>query len=125
MTEQRYPPGWDQYRTERLIDRYDSLSEDEQMTEDEDYQAEANRAMEQRWADVERRVGFQESIWKWIRILIYFSFAWLLIPALAFRIGWHREWIGLLLPIWGWLSFIVGYRLEQWINEIWKHERSL
>ena len=35
MTEQRFPPGWDQDRVKRLIAYYDSLSEEEQIAEDE------------------------------------------------------------------------------------------
>jgi len=35
MTEQRYPRGWDQDRVKRLIAHYNSLSEEEQVAEDE------------------------------------------------------------------------------------------
>ena len=35
MTEQRFPPGWDVDRVKRLIAYYDSLSEEEQIAEDE------------------------------------------------------------------------------------------
>jgi hypothetical protein len=35
MSEQHYPPGWDQDRVRRLIAHYDSLTEEEQVAEDE------------------------------------------------------------------------------------------
>ena len=35
MTEQRFPAGWDAERVKRLIEHYDTLSEDEQVAEDE------------------------------------------------------------------------------------------
>jgi hypothetical protein len=35
MSEPRFPPGWDAARVQRLIDHYESLSEDEQVAEDE------------------------------------------------------------------------------------------
>jgi hypothetical protein len=35
MKQQKFPPGWDQKRVERLIAHYDNLSEDEQVAEDE------------------------------------------------------------------------------------------
>jgi hypothetical protein len=34
--EQSLPPGWDEERVKRLASRYDHLSEDEQVVEDED-----------------------------------------------------------------------------------------
>ena len=36
MTEQRFPPGWDAARVERVLAHYESLSEDEQVAEDEE-----------------------------------------------------------------------------------------
>jgi hypothetical protein len=35
MSEQHYPPGWDEDRVKRLIAHYDSLSDEEQVAEDE------------------------------------------------------------------------------------------
>ncbi len=35
MSNSRYPKGWDADRVKRLIDHYESLSEDEQTAEDE------------------------------------------------------------------------------------------
>ncbi len=35
MSEPKFPTGWDTDRVKRLIDHYDSLSEDEQVAEDE------------------------------------------------------------------------------------------
>jgi hypothetical protein len=35
MSEPRFPAGWDAERVQRLIDYYESLSEDEQVAEDE------------------------------------------------------------------------------------------
>jgi hypothetical protein len=35
MNEQRFPPGWDEQRVQRLIQHYESLSEEEQAAEDE------------------------------------------------------------------------------------------
>ena len=35
MTDNRYPPGWDEDRVKQLIAHYDSLTEEEQMAEDE------------------------------------------------------------------------------------------
>ncbi|CAN5613102.1 hypothetical protein BH23PLA1_BH23PLA1_44020 [soil metagenome] len=35
MSEQKFPPGWDEKRVKDLIDYYESLSEDEQVAEDE------------------------------------------------------------------------------------------
>ncbi len=34
--EKRFPPGWDENRVERLIAHYDSLTEEEQVADDED-----------------------------------------------------------------------------------------
>jgi hypothetical protein len=36
MTDQRFPPGWDAERVERVLAHYDDISEDEQVAEDED-----------------------------------------------------------------------------------------
>jgi hypothetical protein len=35
MSEQRFPNGWDESRVKKLIAHYDSLSEEEQVAEDE------------------------------------------------------------------------------------------
>ena len=35
MTEQRFPPGWDAARVQRLIAHYDVLDEEGQVAEDE------------------------------------------------------------------------------------------
>ncbi len=35
MTQQHFPPGWDEQRVKRLIAHYDNLSEEEQVAEDE------------------------------------------------------------------------------------------
>jgi hypothetical protein len=35
MNDQRFPPGWDVERVNRLIAHYDSLSDEEQVAEDE------------------------------------------------------------------------------------------
>jgi hypothetical protein len=35
MNQPKFPPGWDAERVQRLIDHYESLSEDEQVAEDE------------------------------------------------------------------------------------------
>jgi hypothetical protein len=36
MTEQRFPPGWDAARVERVLAHSEGLSEDEQVAEDEE-----------------------------------------------------------------------------------------
>jgi hypothetical protein len=36
MTQNRFPPGWDEERVRRLIERYESQTEDEAVAEDED-----------------------------------------------------------------------------------------
>ena len=35
MSEQQFPPDWDEDRVKRLIAHYDSLTEEEQVAEDE------------------------------------------------------------------------------------------
>jgi hypothetical protein len=35
MTEQKFPPGWDAQRVQRLIAHYDALDEESQVAEDE------------------------------------------------------------------------------------------
>ena len=35
MTEQHFPPGWDEDRVKRLIAHYDATTEEEQVAEDE------------------------------------------------------------------------------------------
>lgn len=35
MSESKYPPGWDEGRVNRLIQHYESLTEEEQVAEDE------------------------------------------------------------------------------------------
>jgi hypothetical protein len=35
MSDQRFPPGWNEARVKRLIAHYDSLSEEEQVADDE------------------------------------------------------------------------------------------
>ena len=35
MSQQKFPPGWDQARVQRVIDHYESLSDDEMIAEDE------------------------------------------------------------------------------------------
>ena len=35
MSEQKFPPGWDAARVQRLIAHYESLDEDSQVAEDE------------------------------------------------------------------------------------------
>ena len=35
MNEQKFPPGWDSARVQKLIAHYDSLDEDSQVAEDE------------------------------------------------------------------------------------------
>jgi hypothetical protein len=35
MSESKYPTGWDAERVKRLIDQYESMSEEEQAAEDE------------------------------------------------------------------------------------------
>ena len=35
MSDQKYPPGWDADRVKRLIAHYESLTEEEQVAEDE------------------------------------------------------------------------------------------
>ncbi|MDX2035937.1 MAG: hypothetical protein SFX72_04750 [Isosphaeraceae bacterium] len=35
MNESKYPAGWDAARVKRLIDHYESLSEDEEVADDE------------------------------------------------------------------------------------------
>jgi hypothetical protein len=35
MSEQRFPPGWDESRVQRLIARYDAMSDEELIAEDE------------------------------------------------------------------------------------------
>lgn len=36
MSNNRYPPGWDEQRVRRILDHYDQQSEDEAVAEDED-----------------------------------------------------------------------------------------
>ena len=46
MTDQRFPPGWDAERVERLLAHYQALSEDEQVAADEEAaRDEAGQAM--------------------------------------------------------------------------------
>jgi hypothetical protein len=46
MTEQKFPPGWDAARVERLIAHYDAQDEDAQVAEDEAaYEAEGQTVM--------------------------------------------------------------------------------
>ena len=40
MSEQKFPPGWDSERVERLLSHYEDLSENGQVAEDEDAAAE-------------------------------------------------------------------------------------
>jgi hypothetical protein len=35
MSEQQFPPGWDEDRVKQLIAHYDALTEEEQVAEDE------------------------------------------------------------------------------------------
>ena len=35
MRKQKYPPGWDEARVQRVIDHYENMSEDELLAEDE------------------------------------------------------------------------------------------
>ena len=35
MSEQNFPPGWDEARVKRLIDHYENMDEDELLAEDE------------------------------------------------------------------------------------------
>jgi hypothetical protein len=35
MSQNRFPPGWDEERARRLIERYESQTEDEAVAEDE------------------------------------------------------------------------------------------
>jgi hypothetical protein len=35
MSDQRFPQGWNEERVKRLIEHYDSLTEEEQVAEDE------------------------------------------------------------------------------------------
>jgi hypothetical protein len=35
MTEQRFPPGWDAERVQRVLEHYESQTEDEAVAEDE------------------------------------------------------------------------------------------
>ena len=35
MSEHKYPPGWDEDRVKRLLANYETLSEEEQVAEDE------------------------------------------------------------------------------------------
>jgi len=35
MSDQQYPPGWDQTRVQRLIDHYENIEEDDLLAEDE------------------------------------------------------------------------------------------
>ena len=35
MKQQKFPPGWDAVRVERLLEHYESISENEQVAEDE------------------------------------------------------------------------------------------
>ena len=36
MTEQRFPPGWDAARVERVVAHHEGFTEDEQVAEDEE-----------------------------------------------------------------------------------------
>jgi hypothetical protein len=40
MNDQRFPPGWNEERVKRLIAHYDSLTEEEQVAEDDSAVAE-------------------------------------------------------------------------------------
>jgi hypothetical protein len=35
MSKQKYPPGWNEARVQRVIDHYENISEDELLAEDE------------------------------------------------------------------------------------------
>ena len=35
MTKQKFPPGWDAQRVQRLLDHYENISEEELVAEDE------------------------------------------------------------------------------------------
>lgn len=46
MTENRFPPGWDEQRVEKVLGHYDSQSEEEAVAEDEaSYEGEASAVM--------------------------------------------------------------------------------
>lgn len=36
MTEQKFPPGWDDNRVERLLSQYKNVTEEQQVAEDEE-----------------------------------------------------------------------------------------
>jgi hypothetical protein len=42
MTQQKFPPGWDAARVERVLAHYESLTEHEQVAEDEEAAREQN-----------------------------------------------------------------------------------
>jgi len=42
MSEQKFPPGWDNERVRRLLAHYEELSEEEQVAEDEEAAREQN-----------------------------------------------------------------------------------
>lgn len=42
MIQQKFPPGWDAERVERVLAHYESLNEDEQVAEDEEAAREQN-----------------------------------------------------------------------------------
>ena len=45
MSEQNFPPGWESERVKRLLTHYESLSEDEQVAEDEAAQEDARQTV--------------------------------------------------------------------------------
>lgn len=36
MTEQKFPPGWDENRVKRLLEHYENITEEQQVAEDEE-----------------------------------------------------------------------------------------
>jgi hypothetical protein len=47
MSESKYPPGWDEQRVRRVLDRYEAQSDEEAVAEDEvAYEATIHTAMD-------------------------------------------------------------------------------
>ena len=45
MSENRYPPGWDEERVRRVLDHYEQQSDEEAVAEDEDRYETATRTV--------------------------------------------------------------------------------
>lgn len=76
--------------------------------------------LRRRLAELERRMDFQESIWKWVQILVYFLFAWIAVPIVLYRFDYYGT-----AQVWMGLSIFLGIYLEYLTNKTWKGQRKL